>query len=270
MTATPASPTAFASPRGALGRRSPTRWQRLIPRFLALLAVGLFLSVITLRALKDDLSTDRSSATPHVPDRYRSQSLVPPTAEFDSRPSDAEGIGGPNAAIGNDTHSPSATDTREMTRATTDATTSPMTAPAYRSRMLGALGALVDQQSEVFGESDSGLRRELDGGLAAADDILADARLSNRQSIRDANRQVRLVDRSPALLIILVPGLTRDLLGCYHDSTDSVGQSPVIDRLARLGMRSDGFALAQEKPETRSNERPERSVPAPSPSAPSP
>lgn len=265
LTVTAASPTTFAAWKGSSGRRVATRWQRLLPRFVAIFAVGLFVSVMALRAFRNDSSADRSSAITDVADLARPQPLVPPTAAFDSRRSDAEDLDRSNAAIGNDTTPPAATDSSETTRATTDATTTPMSAPTYRSRMIGALGALVDQQSEVFGESDSGLRRELDGGLAIADDILADARLSNRQSIRDANRQVRLVDRSPALLIILVPGLTRDLLGCYRESSDSIGQSPAIDQFARQGMRSDGFALAQEKPETRSNKRPERLVPESSP-----
>ncbi len=108
--------------------------------------------------------------------------------------------------------------------------------------MLGALGVLVDQQAEVFGDADSGLRRELDGGLAVADDILADARLANRRALMNANRQVRLAERSPALLIILVPGLSRESLGCYHTASGATSSpSPVIDRLAANGLRSNGF-----------------------------
>lgn len=214
-------------------RRGPARWQRLLPRLVAAAAVLAFGGAIVFRTVQNQRAIARSDSVSAAPDR----SSTPHSPE-NSRPAANDA----RTDVGEDGAQTATTDLAP-TQAASDMGEA-ATVPTYRSRMLGAFGALVDQQSEVFGDSNSGVRRELDGGLAIADEILADARTANRRAIRDANRQVRLVDRSPALLMFLVPGLSRDLIGCYRDANEASSPSPAIDRLARGGMRSEGFSTA--------------------------
>ena len=234
-------------------RRGPKRWQRLLPRWIAVAAVCAFVGAIALRTTQQHrfhakATRSANSTTPTIhPNTAESTAESTDQGPDQSVAQQAADIAGPAGTQGQYRERNGVENAVASVPATLESAADagdPTSAPTYRSRMLGAFGALVDQQSEVFGDTDSGVRRELDSGLSVADDILANAREANRRAIREANRQVRWVDRSPALLVILVPGLSREALGCYREVVDAASPSPAIDRLAGDGMRSDGFAFA--------------------------
>lgn len=105
------------------------------------------------------------------------------------------------------------------------------TSPRYRSGFVRALGSVINQHGEVFGDAESGLQEELD----RADAILSDARTSSRAALRQANRQVRLPGRSTHVIIFLISGLeSADLPGLSPHAPSS----PTLSRLLSDGLRT--------------------------------
>jgi len=91
--------------------------------------------------------------------------------------------------------------------------------------------------------AESGAADPLLGMLAEADEILSQAKLRNREAIRQANRQVRVgaARLSPHIVIVVADSVGHRELGCYGAAPSL---TPQLDRLAANGMRFSNYYAA--------------------------
>ncbi len=85
----------------------------------------------------------------------------------------------------------------------------------------------------------------LEDDLEEADDLLSRAKQSNREALREANRQVRLRNHgSPNVLFIVAEGVSRDALGVY-----GAADNPTVhlDAFAQAGVRFTNFTAPWEE-----------------------
>jgi len=100
----------------------------------------------------------------------------------------------------------------------------------YKNPITRGLGAWLDSQGAILGDAGD----DLSNNLETADNMLADAKRSNRNAIREANRTPRLPGRSPNVVLITVGGLNATLL---KDVDSKVGEAPALEILATQSVR---------------------------------
>lgn len=91
-----------------------------------------------------------------------------------------------------------------------------------------ALDGMLASHGEVFKDSESGLRDQIED----ADRQLSGIKSDIRSAMRNANRQVRVPGQnSPLVMMVVLEGVSKDELGFYGQS----GKTPLMESLAEQG-----------------------------------
>ena len=111
-----------------------------------------------------------------------------------------------------------------------------------------ALAQLIDSEGEELEDFDAD-RDFLIDTLREADKLIEDAKASNKEALRKANRQVRRRgSHSPNVVLINVDGLKTADVGCY---TKQAELTPRLNQLASQGTRMTRFgAGAENRPQS--------------------
>lgn len=218
--------TLVPEPTESAAPLSRGEWARKLVRLLALAGVLLLiLGVVT--SLTNKRGAALNAARNGAASRALGRGSSPDSVDSHATPStrDAPSESSRNAPA----------DSRSTTDSVSDGRDPDAGERPFESPLLRALGSVVDQHEQVFGD----VSDEVERTLADGDRILSSARASNREAIRQANRQVRLPGRWPHLLILQVDGLTVGDLGCYAGGERL---TPHVDAWSRTGARLTRFA----------------------------
>ncbi len=109
-----------------------------------------------------------------------------------------------------------------------------------QSPVIEALDSTLKQQDRVWGN----FGKQLQQDLARADESFQQTKRRNREAMQQANRRVRPRRSSPHLLLILVQGLTTEVLHCYNKSAQP---TPGYDHLAERGVLMTQFAPGRNR-----------------------
>ncbi len=109
---------------------------------------------------------------------------------------------------------------------------SPDNGTDYRNPLIRGFGQLANDTS-IF-QADTGIGEM----LAEADAAISDIKDENRAALRDLNRQVRIGQRPPNILVVLADDVGYGDLGCYGQQKI---KTPHLDALAAGGARLTDF-----------------------------